>query len=134
MATLDIPGLFERYVQVFSTLDPDRIVELHTPDSVFWQRTDQAPAVGRAAIRDAFRALFNRWPDLGCDVRRVLIGGDFWVLDWTLTATHDRQHVQFDCLDVVTVDADGLVTGKDTFVDLVQAQKPAAGATSRLRA
>lgn len=131
--TLDIPALFERYAQTFRTREPDLIVELHTIDTVFWQRTDQAPAVGRKAVRDAFRALFAHWPELGFDVRRVLTGKDFWILDWTLTSTSNGRTVGFDCLDVVCVNADGLVTSKHTFVDLVQARKAIAVAAAQPR-
>jgi hypothetical protein len=34
--------------------------------------------------------------------------------------------VRFDCLDVVTVDGDGLVVHKDTYVDHAQVQRALA--------
>ncbi len=34
----------------------------------------------------------------------------------------------FDCIDIVTLDADGLVARKDTFVDDLQAQQALAAA------
>lgn len=47
----------------------------------------------------------------------------------------DQLPVRFDCLDVVTLDDEGLVLRKDTYVDLVQVQAaltpPAAGNPGR---
>jgi hypothetical protein len=59
----------------------------------------------------------------------VLYGPDFWVLDWKLTFLPEGagQRVGFDCVDVVNVDADGLVSRKDTFVDMVQLQAALPG-------
>jgi hypothetical protein len=48
----------------------------------------------------------------------VLYGEDHWILDWALISGE----VRFDCLDIVNVSPDGLVTRKDTFVDAVQLQ------------
>jgi hypothetical protein len=63
----------------------------------------------------------------------VFTGPDHWVLDWALTAELTRGDgtaipIRFDCIDVVTVNADGLVARKDTFVDHVQAQQALAAA------
>jgi hypothetical protein len=73
---------------------------------------------GRDAVREAFAETFERFPDFGFEVYRVLYGPDHWVLDWALTSGD----VRFDCLDVVNVTDDGLVARKDTFVDFVQLQ------------
>jgi len=61
-------------------------------------------------------------------VYRVRIGDRHWVLDWALTsevvgADGSSKPVRFDCIDLVEIDDHGLVTRKDTFVDLVQAQQ-----------
>lgn len=58
----------------------------------------------------------------------MLVGADHWVLDGTATAVltdpdGTRRPVRVDCLDVVTFDATGLVTRKDTFPDYPQALK-----------
>lgn len=46
----------------------------------------------------------------------MLYGNDHWVLDWALISGG----VRFDCLDLVTVTADGLVARKDSFIDSAQ--------------
>ncbi len=129
----EIRPLFDRYAATYATRDVDAIVALHAPDSQFWLHLDREPARGRAAIAATFAEFFSQWPNFGFQVYRVFTGPDHWVLDWALTAELARPDgtavpVRFDCLDVVTLDADGLVARKDTFVDYVQAQQALAAA------
>ena len=124
----DTRRLFDRYADTYATGDVEAIVALHAPDSQFWLHLDREPAIGRDAIAETFAGLFADWPKSGFDVHRVLTGSDHWVLDWALTAELTRPDgslvpVRFDCLDTVTVDADGLVARKDTFVDYIQVQR-----------
>ncbi|HMC69321.1 MAG TPA: nuclear transport factor 2 family protein, partial [Mycobacteriales bacterium] len=91
----------------------------------------EQPVRGRQAIRDRFAELFEQWPSFGFDTYRVRVGDRHWVLDWALTAEltgpdRTRRPVRFDCIDLVEIDDNGLVTRKDTFVDLVQAQQALA--------
>jgi uncharacterized protein (TIGR02246 family) len=129
-ARLDVRALFDRYAAAFASHDAEAVSALHSADSTFCQRTGGAVVHGREAVRDAFAALFAQWPDLGFDVRRLLTGDRFWVLDWDLTATVNGREVRFACLDVVDVDDRGLVTRKETFVDLAQAQASLARAAA----
>lgn len=129
---LDVGALFERYAAAWTERNPDVIIELHTPDTQFWLHTGGEPARGRDAVREAVAGMFQQWPEFGFDVYRVLFGEDHWVLDWALTsvltdAEGNRRPVRFDCADIVTVDGQGLVVRKDTFVDLVQANAVLAG-------
>jgi uncharacterized protein (TIGR02246 family) len=123
----DVRALFERYAATFATRDVEAIVALHAEETEFRLRLDGEPARGRAGVGETFAGFFADWPELGFEVHRVLLGDDHWVLDWAATAVLARPDgtpvpVSFDCLDVVTVDADGLVTRKDTFVDYAQVQ------------
>lgn len=129
-----IHQLFDRYAETYASYDMDAIVALHAPDSQFWLHLGNEPAVGREAIAEAFAGLFAQWPKFRFEVYRVFTGPDHWVLDWALTAERTRSDgtaaaVRFDCIDIVTVNADGLVARKDTFVDYVQAQQAVAAAT-----
>jgi uncharacterized protein (TIGR02246 family) len=131
--TLNIRVLFDRYAEAWATCDPDAIVELHSPDTTFWLRSGGQPVRGRDAVSAAFAGVFAQWPEFGFDVHRVLIGPDHWILDWALTAVltgvdGTPRPVRLDCIDVVTIDADGLVTRKDTFVDYLQLQNALTGA------
>ena len=126
-AFLDVRRIFANYAATFATLDPDAIVALHSEDTRFWLHTGEDPVLGRDAVRQKFAGFFEQWPEFGFDVYRVLVGERHWVLDWALTAVltdadGSTRPIRFDCLDVVEVDDNGLVTRKDTFVDLVQAQ------------
>jgi uncharacterized protein (TIGR02246 family) len=131
--TDEIRRLFDRYAETFASHDVAAIVALHAPDSQFWLHLDNEPAVGHDAIAETFAGFFTQWPKFGFEVYRVFTGPDHWVLDWALTAELTRPDgtavpVRFDCVDVVTVDADGIVVRKDTFVDYVQAQQALAAA------
>lgn len=112
----DLESLSERYFAAWAARDPDAIAALHTEDTRFWTHTGGPAAEGRRAARDAFAAIFEQFPDFSFEVYRVLYGDDHWVLDWALIAGP----VRFDCLDVVTVAADGLVSRKDSFIDSAQ--------------
>jgi|SRR5829696_2303805 len=123
--------LFDRYAAAFASHDVEAIAALHAPGTEFRLHLDGTPARGRRAVAEAFAGFFAQWPGLGFDVHRVLTGPDHWVLDWALTAELARPDgtpvaVRFDCLDVVTVDEDGLVVRKDTYVDHAQVERAMA--------
>jgi hypothetical protein len=78
-------------------------------------------------VAETFAGFFALWPKFGFEVYRVFTGPDHWVLDWALTAELTRPDgtpvpVRFDCIDIVTIDREGLVVRKDTFVDSAQVQ------------
>jgi uncharacterized protein (TIGR02246 family) len=120
----DLQAISERYFQAWEARDPDAIVALHTEDTRFQTHLGLEPVTGRAAIRETFAELFERFPEFGFETHRVLYGPDFWILDWALTFRPEGsdERRRFDCLDVVNVSPDGLVARKDTFVDMVQLQ------------
>lgn len=117
MSAQDLETVAQRYFAAWERRDPDAIAALHTDDTRFWVHNGGEAAVGRAAARDAFAALFELLPEFGFDVYRVLYGPDFWVLDWAVSAVVGGRPIRFDALDVVSVTAAGLVSRKDTFVD-----------------
>jgi len=123
-ATLDIRAISERYFAAWAERDPDAIASLHTPDTLFWTHMDAKPAAGRDAARAAFGEIFDRFPDFAFETYRVRYGDDHWVLDWALLSGE----IRFDCLDLVEVSPDGLVSRKDTFIDVVQMQDALNGA------
>ena len=121
----DIRQVADVYFAAWAACDPDAIVALHAPDTQFWLHLGSEPAKGREAVRQAFADVFAQFPQFGFETYRTFFGADHWVLDWALTAVlpgdgDGGRPVRFDCVDVVTVDGDGLVQRKDTFVDMVQ--------------
>lgn len=111
-------ALSERYFAAWAAHDPDAIVALHTEDTRFWMHLGGEAVVGRNAVRATFAEIFEQFPDLTWETYRVLYGDDHWILDWALVSGD----IRFDCLDVVNVSSEGLVTRKDTFVDATQLQ------------
>ncbi|UGT54852.1 nuclear transport factor 2 family protein [Nocardia asteroides] len=114
--------LFERYHACWADRDPDRIVELHTPDSVFHLHSGGKPARGRAEIRTAAAETFALVPDLTFTQVSLRVGDDFWVVQWTLSGTSvTGGTVDVDIADVVFVE-NGAVREKHTYVDGVAMQ------------
>jgi uncharacterized protein (TIGR02246 family) len=129
VAELDLKQISERYFDAWAARDPDAIVALHTEDTQFWTHLGAKPVKGRQEVRATFADLFERFPEYGYEIHRVLYGRDFWVLDWALTFRPEGsdERARFDCVDVVNVAPDGLVARKDTFVDMVQLQAALPG-------
>ena len=122
---LDLKTISERYFAAWAARDPDAIAALHTPDTRFWMHMGGDAVVGRDAVRATFAEIFAQFPDFTWETYRVLFGEDHWILDWALISGD----IRFDCLDVVNVSTDGLVTRKDTFVDATQLQTALGGVT-----
>ncbi|MFD4406079.1 nuclear transport factor 2 family protein [Nocardia sp. NPDC058499] len=120
--TTAIRELFERYHACWADRDPDRIVALHTADSVFHLHSGQEPARGRAAIREAAAGTFALVPDLAFRELSLRVGADFWVVRWQLTGTSATgRDVCVDLADFVLVE-DGAVKEKHSYVDGVAMQ------------
>lgn len=118
----DTKALFERYGQAWGSHDPDAIVALHTPDTVFHLHSGQEPVHGREAVREAFAGFFALIPDLGWEQRSLIVGDDYWVVEWRMIGTSaDGKQVDADLVDVITVE-DGLVKSKQSYYDSVTFQ------------
>jgi hypothetical protein len=118
---LNLAAIAERYAAAWLSHDPDTIVALHTPNSTFQAHGRGGEVRGRAALRDEFAQVFERYPGFGVETHRLLLGERHWTLDWTLTfEPPGKTRRRFRALDVVEVDDNGLVTRKDTFFDFAQ--------------
>ncbi|MFE7797673.1 nuclear transport factor 2 family protein [Nocardia sp. NPDC057440] len=114
--------LFERYHACWADRDPDRIVALHTPDSIFHLHSGSQPARGRAEIRAAAVETFALVPDLTFHLVTLRVGDDFWVVQWRLSGTSAMGGlVDVDLADVVLIE-DGAVREKHSYVDGVAMQ------------
>lgn len=117
-----IESVYNHYVETFSTKDPGAIVQNHAEQGTFWLHNGGAAVRGRDAIAKTFAGFFSSWPEFGFDVRRVIFAENHWVLDWAITAVLTgkdgvKHPVSIDALDIIDVDADGLVSRKDTWID-----------------
>ncbi|MBA2256661.1 MAG: nuclear transport factor 2 family protein [Thermoleophilaceae bacterium] len=131
----EIKQLAERYGAAWNDHDLDTIMEMHAEDSVFELSMDGAEVKGVEAIRQAFTGIFAMWPDIHFETRRLYSGENLFVHEYTITATLAQplplgemliqptgNPVQFNGVDVISIE-DGLVQRKDTYLDLVAAQR-----------
>ncbi|MFF0449571.1 nuclear transport factor 2 family protein [Streptomyces sp. NPDC004609] len=113
---------FDRYHACWEARDPDRIVALHTEDSLFHLHLGQPPVQGREAIHKAAAEMFSLVPDLTFTLVSLRTGADFWVTRFTLTGTAATgARVDVDLADFVLVEG-GAVKEKHSYVDGVAMQ------------
>lgn len=110
----DLTPILDEYVDAWRQRDTDRIMALHAENTRFVNHVGAEPALGRDAVREAFVGIFAAFPDFSADIHRTIVGSRHWVLDWTMRSGGLALH----CFDLVDVDDDGLVTNKETWVDV----------------
>jgi uncharacterized protein (TIGR02246 family) len=111
----DLERLVERYNQAWNDQDLDVIAGLHAADVVFHNHTAGECVEGADAVRTHIGGIFARWPDLRFRGRRLYVGGDFVVSEWTATATHpDGRRLEWDGIDVFPFRG-GLIARKDVY-------------------
>jgi steroid delta-isomerase-like uncharacterized protein len=139
-STLAIRLLAQRYGEAWNRQDLDAIMDLHSEDSVFCAHAaGTPPAEGKRAVREAFAGYLAMMPDLEFAERALHVGENHWVLESTMTGTVERAidvdgeslgergaRVEVDCVDVIEV-RDGLVAGKDTYLDSMAMQRQLGG-------
>jgi steroid delta-isomerase-like uncharacterized protein len=120
----------ERYNQAWNAHDVDAIVAMHAPDMVFANHTAGESATG-ADVRAHIAAIFESWPDLRFETRRLYVREGLVVQEWTATATHTEtmrrgdleappsgRTISWDGIDSIPFE-DGLVKRKDVYSDSV---------------
>jgi steroid delta-isomerase-like uncharacterized protein len=111
----DLEDLIERYNRAWNDQDLDSIAAMHSPDVVFHNHTAGERVEGADAVRAHIGGIFERWPDLRFRGRRLYVGGDFVVSEWTATATHpDGRRLEWDGVDVFPF-RDGRISRKDVY-------------------
>lgn len=101
----------------WAALDPVAISAMHSEDSVFHMHGAAEPATGREAIQALIEWLVTLVPDLHFEIKRFYAGADHIALEYDMSGTYGQTHFQCDGADVIAV-SDGLVTRKDTYLDL----------------
>jgi steroid delta-isomerase-like uncharacterized protein len=125
-----LEGTIARYNDAWNAHDLDAIAAMHAPDMVFANHTAGESAEGEA-VRDHVSAIFESWPDIAFETRRLYVRDGLVVQEWTASATHSRPmrrgdivaeptgaKVTWDGLDVIPFE-DGLVKRKDVYSDSV---------------
>jgi steroid delta-isomerase-like uncharacterized protein len=120
----------DRYNAAWNDHDLDAVMALHAPDMVFENHTAGESAAGEEA-RGHIGAIFETWPDITFETRRLYVKPGLIVQEWTASATHVNRMtrgdlvaeptgniVRWDGLDVIPFE-DGLVKRKDVYSDSV---------------
>ena len=123
-------ALIESYNDAWNRQDLDAIAAAHADDVVFENHTAGERADG-AQVREHIGRIFEAWPDIAFETRRLYVREDLVVQEWTASATHTQElrrgdlvaspsgkRVQWEGLDVIPFE-DGLVKRKDVYSDSV---------------
>jgi steroid delta-isomerase-like uncharacterized protein len=119
-----------RYNEAWNDHDLDAIMAMHAPDMVFENHTAGESAEGDE-VRDHIGAIFESWPDIRFEGRRVYARDGVVTQEWTATATHTNtmrrgdliaeptgKKIEWRGVDVIPFE-DGLVKRKDVYSDSV---------------
>lgn len=134
MGTADSPEQLEeaiaRYNDAWNSHDLDAIVAMHGDDMVFENHTAGESAQGDD-VRDHIGSIFDTWPDIHFETRRLYVRDGVVTQEWTATATHSSEmrrgelvaaptgrRVEWKGIDVIPFE-DGKVKRKDVYSDSV---------------
>ena len=120
----------DRYNDAWNAHDVDAIVAMHAPDMVFANHTAGETAGGEE-VCGHIAAIFEAWPDIRFETRRLYVREGLVVQEWTATATHVNtmrrsdleaaptgNTVSWDGIDSIPFEG-GLVKRKDVYSDSV---------------
>ena len=120
----------DRYNAAWNAHDLDAIMAMHAPDMVFDNHTAGESASGEEA-RSHIGSIFESWPDLRFETRRLYVREGLVVQEWTATATQTKtmrrgdleaapsgNAVSWDGIDSIPFE-NGLVKRKDVYSDSV---------------
>ena len=119
-----------RYNDAWNSHDLDAIMAMHAPDMVFENHTAGESASGED-VRGHIGSIFESWPDINFETRRLYARDGVVTQEWTATATHQNKMTRGDLvaeptgntvtwkgIDVIPFE-DGLVKRKDVYSDSV---------------
>ncbi len=114
--------LLDRYLRAWEDHDAKAIAALHTEDSVFHTHIGMPPAVGRPAVLATCEDIFAVYREFRAETTRVHLGDDHWVVEWRMTAQMQTGAapvaISVDCVDVIALSPEGLVSRKDVYMDV----------------
>jgi steroid delta-isomerase-like uncharacterized protein len=129
-ATKQLRETIAAYNDAWNTHDVTRIGSMHTPDMVFENHTAGERAEGDEALAHIAR-IFESWPDLQFETRRLYVREDLVVQEWTAKATHVKplsrgdivaqpsgKRIEWNGMDVIPFQ-EGKVKRKDVYSDSV---------------
>jgi steroid delta-isomerase-like uncharacterized protein len=118
------------YNDAWNAHDVERIRSMHAQDMVFENHTAGEQAQGEEALAHIAR-IFESWPDIEFQTRRLYVREDLVVQEWTATATHVKplsrgdivaepsgKRIEWRGMDVIPFE-NGKVKRKDVYSDSV---------------
>jgi steroid delta-isomerase-like uncharacterized protein len=119
-----------RYNDAWNDHDLDAIMSMHAPEMVFENHTAGESAQGDQ-VREHIGAIFETWPDIHFETRRIYVRDGVVTQEWTASATHSNimrrgdlvaeptgKTVEWRGVDVIPFE-DGLIKRKDVYSDSV---------------
>ena len=111
--------LLDRFADAWNRHDLDTVMSMMTDDCVFQAsagpQVDGQRSEGKQAVRAAFAAVFEKFPDAHWAGARHFITGDRGVSEWTFTGTqHDDTRVEVTGCDLFTF-RDGRIAVKNSY-------------------
>jgi steroid delta-isomerase-like uncharacterized protein len=119
-----------RYNRAWNDHDPDAIMAMHAADMVFENHTAGESAHG-SEVREHIASIFETWPDIHFETRRLYARDGVVTQEWTATATHAStmrrgdlvaeptgKKIEWRGVDVIPFE-NGLVKRKDVYSDSV---------------
>ena len=120
----------DRYNRAWNDHDLDAIMSMHASDMVFENHTAGESAEGEAA-REHIGQIFETWPDIRFETRRLYVRDGVVTQEWTATATHANtmrrgdlvaeptgKRIEWRGVDVIPFE-NGLIKRKDVYSDSV---------------
>jgi steroid delta-isomerase-like uncharacterized protein len=116
---VDLLALLDRFADAWNRHDLDALMSMMTEDCVF--EASAGPDVngrrseGKPAVRAAYAAVFDAFPDAHWSDARHFIAGDRAVSQWTFTGTQkDGKRVEVSGCDLFTL-RDGKIAVKNSY-------------------
>ena len=112
-------SLLDAFADAWNRHDLDALMSMMTDDCVFeasaGNAVDGARHEGQRAVRAAFAAVFDQYPDARWRDARHFVSGDRAVSEWTFTGTlKDGKRVEVHGCDLFTL-RDGKIAIKNSF-------------------
>ena len=114
-----ITTLLQAFADAWNRHDVDALMSMMTADCVF--QASGGPAVdgerheGQQAVRAAYAAVFEQYPDAHWGNARHFVAGDRAVSEWTFTGTlKDGRRVEVNGCDLLTL-REGKIAIKNSF-------------------
>jgi steroid delta-isomerase-like uncharacterized protein len=120
-----------RYNEAWNDHDLDAIMSMHASDMVFENHTAGESAQGPEEVREHIGSIFESWPDLHFETRRLYVREGVVTQEWTASATHSNtmrrgdlvaeptgEKIEWRGVDVIPYE-DGLIKRKDVYSDSV---------------